>query len=240
MPDAHRDHLSLLYDIGELSGLVRESTDIPNLLDRTVTAISQHLKAEVCSIYLYDEETRELVLKATKGLNPEAVEKVRMAYGTGLVGATLEGLEPILEGDAPHNPRFKYFAEAHEDAFRSFLSVPIQRGDLQIGVLVVQHSAPDYFDATDVRTLRAVASQLAGILENVRLLMDLRGREGAPERPVKSDLGFVKGHAASSGFAWGPAVVFDGSHVSLLETVDIPDGTEDDFRRAVAATAATA
>ena len=151
MPDTHRDHLSLLYDIGELSGLVRESTDIPNLLDRTVTTISQHLRAEVCSIYLYDEETRELVLKATKGLNPEAVEKVRMAYGTGLVGATLEGLEPILEGDAPRNPRFKYFAEAHEDAFRSFLSVPIQQGDLQIGVLVVQHSAPDYFDA-DRRT----------------------------------------------------------------------------------------
>ena len=237
MPNMHRDHLSLLYDIGELSGLVRESTDIPNLLDRTVTTISQHLQAEVCSIYLYDEETRELVLKATKGLNPQAVEMVRMAYGTGLVGATLEGLEPIIEGDAPRNPRFKYFAEAHEDAFRSFLSVPIQQGDLQIGVLVVQHSAPDYFDATDVRTLRAVASQLAGILENVRLLMDLRGREGAPERPAKSDLGFVKGHAASSGFAFGPAVVFDGSHVSLLETVDVPDGTEDDFRGAVAATA---
>jgi phosphotransferase system enzyme I (PtsP) len=237
MPDIHRDHLSLLYDIGELSGLIRDSTDIPNLLDRTVTTISRHLKAEVCSIYLSDEETRELVLKATKGLNPEAVEKVRMAYGTGLVGATLEGLEPILEGDAPRNPRFKYFAEAHEDAFRSFLSVPIQQGEVRIGVLVVQHSSPDYFDATDVRTLRAVASQLAGILENVRLLMDLRRREEAPERPVKSDLGFLKGQAASSGFACGPAVVFDGSHVSLLETVDVLDGTEDDFHRAVAATA---
>ena len=44
MPNTHRDHLSLLYDIGELSGLIRESTDIPNLLDRTVTTISQHLQ----------------------------------------------------------------------------------------------------------------------------------------------------------------------------------------------------
>jgi len=58
-----------------------------------------------------------------------------MAYGTGLVGATLAGLEPIIEGDAPRSPRFKYFAEAHEDAFRSFLSVPIQHGEVQIGVL---------------------------------------------------------------------------------------------------------
>ena len=54
---------------------------------------------------------------------------------------------------------------------------------------------------------------------------------------MKADLGFVKGQAASSGFACGPAVVFDGSHVSLLETADLPNGTVDDFRRAVAATA---
>ena len=41
MPDTQRDHLSLLYDIGELSGLVREKHGYPNLLDRTVpTAIS--------------------------------------------------------------------------------------------------------------------------------------------------------------------------------------------------------
>ena len=237
MRNKGRDHLSLLYDIGELSGLIRESTDIPNLLDRTVTMIAQHLQAEVCSIYLYDEEKHELVLKATKGLNPEAVEKVRMAFGTGLVGATLEGLEPVIEGDATRNPRFKYFAEAHEEAFRSFLSVPIQQGEVRIGVLVVQDSAPDYFDAADIRTLRAVASQLAGVLENVRLLMDLRRREDAPERAVKADMSFIRGQAASPGFACGPAVVFDRSHVRLLETGDVPDVTEDDFHRAVAATA---
>jgi len=158
MRNTDRDYLNLLYDISEFSGLIRESTDIQNLLDRTVMMISERLQAEVCSIYLYDEETRELVLKATKGLNPEAVEKVRMAYGTGLVGATLEGLDPIVEGDAPSHPRFKYFSEAHEDAFRSFLSVPLRQGEVQIGVLVVQHSSPDYFNETDARALRAVAT----------------------------------------------------------------------------------
>ena len=109
MPNMHRDHLSLLYDIGELSGLVRESTDIPNLLDRTVTTISQHLQAEVCSIYLYDEETRELVLKATKGLNPEAVEKVRMAYGTGLGGRHAGGAGAHYRGRCAPQPAVQVF-----------------------------------------------------------------------------------------------------------------------------------
>jgi phosphotransferase system enzyme I (PtsP) len=237
MRNTDRDYLNLLYDISEFSGLIRESTDIQNLLDRTVTMISERLQAEVCSIYLYDDETRELVLKATKGLNPEAVEKVRMAYGTGLVGATMEGLDPIVEGDAPRNPRFKYFSEAHEDAFRSFLSVPLRQGEVQIGVLVVQHSSPDYFNETDARALRAVASQLAGVLQNVRLLMDLRRRDGALERPTGEDLSFVEGQAASPGFAYGPAVVFDRSHVRLLETGDVFNVTEEDFHRAVTVTA---
>lgn len=236
MRNTDRDYLNLLYDISEFSGLIRESTDIQNLLDRTVMMISQRLQAEVCSIYLFDEETRELVLKATKGLNPEAVEKVRMAFGTGLVGATLEGLDPIVEGDASRHPRFKYFSEAHEDAFRSFLSVPLRQGEVQIGVLVVQHSSPDYFNETDARALRAVASQLAGVLQNARLLMDLRRRDGALERPAGEDLSFVKGQAASPGFAYGPAVVFDRSHVRLLETGDLFNGTEEDFHQAVDAT----
>ncbi|MDA8124027.1 MAG: phosphoenolpyruvate--protein phosphotransferase [Deltaproteobacteria bacterium] len=232
-----RDHLGLLYDIGELSLLIRESTDIPNLLERTAKVISQHLNAEVCSIYLHDQETGELVLKATQGLNPASIEKVRMAVGSGLVGATLESLEPVLVGDAPQDPRFKYFAETGEGPFRSFLAVPIQRGEVRTGVLVVQHSTPDYFAFPDVRTLRAVASQVAGVLENVRLLMSLRQRDGVAETALKSEPGFVKGRAASPGFAFGDAVVFDRSHVRLLETEDAPLATEADFHDAVAATA---
>jgi phosphotransferase system enzyme I (PtsP) len=236
MRTADRDYLSLLYDIGELAGMIRQSTDIRNLLDRTVAMISERLQAEVCSIYLCDEQTRELVLKATRGLNPEAVEKVRIAYGTGLVGATFEGIDPIVVADAPRHPRFKYFSEAHEEAFRSFLSVPIRQGEVPIGVLVVQHSSPDYFSETDARALRAIAAQLAGVLQNVRLLMDLRRQEGPVESPAGEDLSFVMGQAASPGFAYGPAVVFDRSHAKLLETGDVFSGTEEDFHGAVAAT----
>ncbi|HQP30063.1 MAG TPA: phosphoenolpyruvate--protein phosphotransferase [Deltaproteobacteria bacterium] len=236
MPPAELDHLSLLYDMGELAVGMRAHPDVPLLLNRVLDKVSEHLKAEVCSIYLLDEATRELVLKATKGLNPEAVEKVRMTCGTGLVGATMEALEPICEGDAPLNPRFKYFEEAREEAFRSFLAVPIQLGEKRIGVMVVQHSEPDYFDTGDVRALRAVATQLAGVLENARLLMSLNGHDGAFAGGEALAPGFVKGQAASPGMAYGPAVVFDRSHVRLLEKAGAFAGTEEDFHRAMALT----
>ena len=118
------------------------------------------------------------MLKATVGLNPSAVGLIRMKSGEGLVGKTFETLRPICEERASRNPHFKYFEEADEDPFESFLAVPIQRGNEKVGVLVVQHEQPGYFDDIDVMAMRAIASQLTGCIENARLMIDL-GRQKA-------------------------------------------------------------
>ncbi|MDH3956298.1 MAG: GAF domain-containing protein, partial [Desulfobacteraceae bacterium] len=156
----NRDHLNLLCDIGELANLIIGSTDIQGFLQQTVEMVAHHLNANVGSIYLYDDTTRDLVLQATVGLNPSAVGQVRMKSGEGLVGKIFESLKPICEGRASSHPNFKYFEEADEDPFESFLAVPIHRGKEKIGVLVVQHEHPDYFDEIDVMAMRAIASQL--------------------------------------------------------------------------------
>jgi len=40
---------------------------------------------------------------------------------------------------------FKYFKEAKEDRFTSFLAVPLQRGVKSIGVITLQHERKNYF-----------------------------------------------------------------------------------------------
>ncbi len=212
-----RDHLNLLCDIGDLATLLTGSSNIENFLQRTAVMVSQHLEAEVCSIYLFDDQSRELVLKATIGLNPEAVNQVRMKAGEGLVGYTLIKQQPIREGSASRNPQFKYFEESGEDRFESFLSVPISRGIENIGVLVVQHEKRDYFDEVDVMALRAAASQLAGAIENARLLMSMNN----PKNPVLDaaaldQLKFIRGESAGCGYARAPSTVFGKSHGWLL------------------------
>ncbi len=212
-----RDHLNLLCDIGDLATLLTASSNIENFLQRTTVMVSLHLEADVCSIYLFDDQTRELVLKATIGLNPEAVNSVRMKLGEGLVGCTLIKQQPIREGSASRNPQFKYFEETGEDRFESFLSVPISRGIENIGVLVVQHEKRDYFDEMDVMALRAAASQLASAIENARLLMSMNN----PHNPVLNttaleQLKFIRGESAGSGYASAPSTIFGKSHGWLL------------------------
>ena len=133
-----RDHLHLLHDIGELTALLAGSADIEAFLQRTVEMVARHMGADVCSIYLYEEEAQVLVLQATCGLNPGAIGQVRLKLGEGLVGLALKELRPICEKCASRNPRFKLIPGLHEEGFESFLAVPIQRSVDKIGVLVVQ------------------------------------------------------------------------------------------------------
>ena len=71
---------------------------------------------------------------------------------------------------AKTHPRFKYFREAGEDAYQSFLGVPlIDRGVLQ-GVLVVQTVEPRVFREDEVRMLAAAAAQVAPVVSEARTL----------------------------------------------------------------------
>jgi phosphotransferase system, enzyme I, PtsP len=232
-------HLNLLCDIGDLTDLLISSLSVANFLPRAVEMVARYLDADVCSIYLYDEPSGELYLAATTGLNPEAVNKIRMKVGEGIVGHCFLNLKPVCEGKALLNPHFKYFEEAHEDRFQSFMVVPIHRGAVKIGALVVQHERPDVFEEAEILALRAAASQLASSIENARLLMQMNRDMMPPAAPQPVLPGnLVKANVASEGFAFAPVTLYRKSGpASPAEVPDEDVSTLEDFHRAVDATA---
>ena len=236
--NANRQNLlNMLCDLSDLSALVSGSDNIENFLQRTVALVSEHLGTPVCSIYLYDESADELVLKATVGLNPQAVGQVRMGTGQGLVGTAMATNEPVCEGHASQNPRFRYFPETDELPYESFLAVPIQKGVVKVGVLVVQHNRANYFQTSDIMALKATGAQLAAVLENARLFMDLQRMCGIPQKPV-CNLGFIKGQRISEGFALARVRIWGRSHgFQVDESEGVDSGSLNDFQRAVKKTA---
>lgn len=241
MKKKDRRHLHLLCDISELAALLIGSENIESFFQQAVEMVARHMEANACSIYLLDENSEELFLKATIGLNPEAVGQIRMKIGEGLVGATLQKLKPMREGSAGRHPKFNYFKEAQEDPFDSFLSMPVQRGEEKIGVLVVQHQKRDYFDEVDVMALRAISSQLAGVIGNARLLMEQNQQRAqkTSNYQISPRLRMIKGQVASPGYAFAPATMFDKSHGALV-SVEIDTETKyslSDFHQAVQSTA---
>ncbi len=230
-----KDNVDLICDIAELAGLFERSSSLADFLDTATSIIAWHMKAAVCSIYLYDQETSDLVLRATQGLDRSAIGQVRLALGEGITGMALKELRPMCEGRGSTNPNFKYIPGIHEEQYEAFLAVPILRGLVRVGVLVVQDPKPDYFDDNDVKALRAIAGQLATTIENANLLIGIHEEVRTPEPATRPVPRFVKGKSISEGIALGRASVITAIDEEGLRAFnyDPTPLTLDDFYRAL-------
>jgi glycogen phosphorylase len=215
---------SVLWTLEEIGRLVSANGNPAETLNNIVHLIQQRFGSDVCSVYLLEADRATLVLAATVGLRPESVGRVRMRLTEGLAGLVAEELRPQFVADAAAHPRFKYFPEAGEDPYHSFLGVPIvDRGLLQ-GVLVVQTIEVRVFGAEETRLLTTAGTQLAPIVTEARA----RGQLAAPAHQRLSAL------AQNLWWSWDPDTTslfreidpalwraLDNNPVALLQQIGI-------------------
>ena len=154
----------------EIGNLTREVGRPAETLMNVVALIASHFHTDVCSAYLLEPDRATLVLAATLGLRPQCIGTLRMSLHEGLAGLVAEDVRPVAVEQVSKHPRFKYFREAGEDDYQSFLGVPlVDRGVLQ-GVLVVQTIEPRIFREREVQMLVQAAAQLAPVVSEARTL----------------------------------------------------------------------
>ena len=161
---------SYVLTLEEIANLAAEGGKPAETLMNVVALIAKRFNTEVCSAYLLEPDRANLVLAATLGLRPQCVGTLRMGLHEGLAGLVAEQVRPVAVEQVKNHPRFKYFIEAGEDEYQSFLGVPlIDRGVLQ-GVLVIQTLEPRVFSQEEVRMLLEAAAQVAPIVSEARTL----------------------------------------------------------------------
>src|ERR1700680_2893923 len=154
----------------EIGNLAEASAKPDETLMNVVALIAARAKTDVCSVYLLEPDRANMVLAATVGLRPECIGTLRLALNEGLAGLVAEQVRPVAVGQVASHPRFKYFREAGEDSYQSFLGVPIvDRGVLQ-GVLVVQTVQTRAFPDDEIRMLTEAAAQVAPVVSEARTL----------------------------------------------------------------------
>jgi phosphotransferase system enzyme I (PtsP) len=203
---------SLLLTLEEISQLVAHSHNSSETLTNIVRLIQGRFHTAVCSVYFYVPDRRELVLGATVGLKPEAIGRVRMSLDEGLTGLVGQKMAPVSVADAFEHPRFKYFPEAGEDPYRSFLGVPLVEGGTLQGVLVVQTREPRLFSPSEVRMLVTVAAQLAALVGDALLLEQVSAAahpSAESAAPAEVAAATLQGTALSPGAGLGRAYVVD-------------------------------
>jgi len=167
---AHVRVANYVLTLEEIKDLAKESGKPAEILMNVVALIAKRFETDVCSAYLLEPDRANLVLAATVGLRPQCIGTLRMAIQEGLTGLVAEQVRPVAVEEVKTHPRFKYFSESGEEAYQSFLGVPlIDRGVLQ-GVLVVQTVEARAFREEEIRMLVEAAAQVAPVVSEARTL----------------------------------------------------------------------
>ena len=162
--------LNYVLTLDELSTLAREGGKPEETLMNVVALIARRFQTDVCSAYLLEPDRTTLVMAATLGLRRECIGTLRMGLHEGLAGMVAEQVKPVAVEEVRGHSRFKYFGEAGEENYHSFLGVPlIDRGVLQ-GVLVVQTVEARIFSEYEIEMLCEAAAQVAPVVSEARTL----------------------------------------------------------------------
>jgi two-component sensor histidine kinase/putative methionine-R-sulfoxide reductase with GAF domain len=177
-------HLRLLT---ETIAAVNSSLDLEEVLGLVARRVADALEADACFVYLYDEGSDELVLRATHGTSVEEMtRRPRMRPGEGITGAAAAERAPIMIAEGAHlDPRFKLFPNLQESEYESILAVPILARDQLAGAMNVRTRAPREFTPGEVELISAIADQVAQSIVHAQLYSEAQRRVSELEALAK-------------------------------------------------------
>ena len=191
-------------DILRLLRQVTEGHDsISDKLEKIVKIIAEKMEADASACYVaVDDYTLELF--AAYGFNSEAPHKISLRFGEGLVGEVAQNNRHVAAADAWKHPNFSYKQELGEDAYKSFLGVPLIRWSRSIGVLTIQTREVHEFTPLEIEIMETVAMVLSEMLASDEM--------ADYKKTLTKERGLVdkeksKGLSLSKGYGMGSAVV---------------------------------
>ncbi len=205
----------MLKNLRQIINALASTQDLSAALDLIVTQVKEVLRADVCSLYLTDEDAGEYVLMSARGIEQNIVRKMRIKFGQGLIGLVAEREELINLENAPQHPNFYQHPLLDEQKYSTYMGAPIiDRGEL-CGVLAVQRKANGYFSEEEEAFLVTLAVQLAEELDYRRSQVAVQGV--SLKKLPKTRL--LRGLSGSPGIAVGRGVLV----YPLADLESVPD-----------------
>jgi Nif-specific regulatory protein len=191
----------ILSALLEVSKVLNSSFDLEKNLSRTMRVLGEFLEMERGSIFLLDQNTKELEIVAAHGLTKEQIERGKYKIGEGIVGRVLEKGTPMVIPNVGEEPLFlnKTGSRIRKSGI-SFLCVPIKFKGESIGVLSADRIFKDKAITIDedIRVLEIIASIIVQYVilwkhyrdseqERENLKLELKGRYSLPNIIGTSD-----------------------------------------------------
>jgi signal transduction histidine kinase len=163
-----------LRALGEVSQAVNSTLDLETVLSTIVAQAVQLSGAEDGTIYVFDETSKELHLKATYGMTEELIAAIKgQPFGSGAFAQAATQRAPVQVPDlreAPTSPIRDIILRA---GYRALLVVPLLGPNRLVGGLVVRSRQPGEFPKSTIDLLQTLATQSVLAVQNARLFGEI-------------------------------------------------------------------
>jgi len=148
--------------------------DLDYLLQTIARTIQETFLYHSVEIYLLNDTKDELVIRGKAGPYKYLIpESNRIKISEGIVGLVARTGETYVCQNIKNDP---YYVVKFIPFTYSELCVPIKSGDDIIGVLNIEESKVDAFDAQDVLTMEAISAGIYSSIKNIGLYKNLKSR----------------------------------------------------------------
>ena len=159
--------LNVLHKVSETLTL---QLNIEKLLTSIIRLISQRTLTEKISIMLVDKKTKQLRIRAAKGVTKTKIKTVKFKIGEGVAGWVAKEGKSVLIKNTLKESRFENIITRSEK--RQFICVPMKVRGQTIGVINVEEKVGGLAFTRDDLTILATIGYEAAIAVSNALLFD--------------------------------------------------------------------
>jgi signal transduction histidine kinase len=158
--------------IAEVGRSLTAVSDVDELLRLIVDRVTVMMEADRSTIFLVDEDRREIWSQAAQG---EEIAEIRMSRGEGIAGWAIQNGKNINLKDAYKDERFNPDIDKRTGYHtESLLCVPLRgkQGNI-LGAIQTMNKQDGHFTVEDERLLEAICSQVSIAIENAQLMLSV-------------------------------------------------------------------
>ncbi len=187
------DKLRMLLDITKTISRSLDLQEVLNLVMDTLDSLIPYDAAGIFLLHCDDkpdgEEGCEFQAEAVRGYDIDELKELHLKLGEGFIGHVALSAQPIISGDVSKDP---VYVNARQET-RSEMIAPIISNHEVIGVFDLESDELNAYSDDDLELLMMLASQVAIIIEKVKLheqLIEKKRLEGQLEvaRQVQLEL----------------------------------------------------
>jgi len=168
---AQTSYKGYIETLNKISKAITSDLYHEDILKLIVTLTANVLNAKICALWLLDEKTGELKIRATQAMSKDYLKERSIKLGEGIIGLVAKEQRPMSIEDVRQSPQYKEKELARKEGLVSMLSVPMMIKKRCIGVINLYTTAVCKFSESQIELVSTVANQAAVAIENTELMV---------------------------------------------------------------------